>query len=87
VTVLVEACAPARSDGPPVLWGRSQREAPEVDGRVVIRGAAEAGDLLDRFVRVRITTAATYQVAGMISEELAVAAERRGGADGSCPAT
>jgi ribosomal protein S12 methylthiotransferase len=42
--------------------GRSYRDAPEVDGTVSCRGAATAGD----FVRVRITEAMPYDLAGDI---------------------
>lgn len=67
VLVLGEAVAPGRGGGPPVLLGRSEREAPEVDGRVVVRGLDDPGALLDRFLTVRITAAGTYQVAGVPS--------------------
>jgi ribosomal protein S12 methylthiotransferase len=65
--VLGEAVAPGRSGGPPVLMGRSEREAPEVDGRVVVRGLDDPSALLDRFLSVRVTAAGTYQVAGVPS--------------------
>ena len=65
VLVLGEAVAPGRGGGPPVLLGRSEREAPEVDGRVVVRGLDDPGALLVRFLTVRITAAGTYQVAGV----------------------
>ena len=58
LTVLAEAADSEAS----VVFARSERDAPEVDGRVVVRGVAEPGELLDRFIRVRVTTAATYQV-------------------------
>jgi ribosomal protein S12 methylthiotransferase len=67
VLVLGEAVAPGRGGRPPVLMGRSEREAPEVDGRVVVRGLDDPGALLDRFLTVRITAAGTYQVAGVPS--------------------
>lgn len=63
--VLGEAVAPGRGGRPPVLLGRSEREAPEVDGRVVVRGLDDPAALLDRFLTVRITAAGTYQVAGV----------------------
>jgi ribosomal protein S12 methylthiotransferase len=65
VLVLGEAVAPGREGRPPVLLGRSEREAPEVDGRVVVRGLDDPAALLDRFLSVRVTTAGTYQVAGV----------------------
>ena len=65
IEVLGEAVGPGRAGTPPVLLARSQREAPEVDGRVVVRGLEDPGALLDRFLRVRVTTSATYQVGGI----------------------
>lgn len=58
ITVLGEAL----SSGGAVLFARSEREAPEIDGRVVVRGLERPEEFLDRFLRVRVTTAATYQV-------------------------
>jgi ribosomal protein S12 methylthiotransferase len=63
--VLGEAVAPGRGGRPPVLLGRSEREAPEVDGRVMVRGLDDPAALLDHFLTVRITAAGTYQVAGV----------------------
>jgi ribosomal protein S12 methylthiotransferase len=63
--VLGEAVAPGRGGRPPVLLARSEREAPEVDGRVVVRGLDDPAALLDRFLSVRVTAAGTYQVAGV----------------------
>jgi len=63
--VLGEAVSPGRGGRPPVLLGRSEREAPEVDGRVVVRGLDDPAALLDRFLSVRVTAAGTYQVAGV----------------------
>ena len=60
--VLGEAVAPGRDGRDPALIARSEREAPEVDGRVVVRGLDDPGAMLDRLLRVRITSAATYQV-------------------------
>lgn len=65
--VLGEAVAPGRGGGPPVLLGRSEREAPEVDGRVVVRGLDDPPAFLDHLLRVRVTAAGTYQVAGVPS--------------------
>ena len=60
--VLAEAVTPGRGGAAPALLARSEREAPEVDGRVVVRGLEDPGGLLDRFLRVRVTSAATYHV-------------------------
>jgi ribosomal protein S12 methylthiotransferase len=65
ITVLGEAVGPAAGGSGGVLFARSEREAPEVDGRVVVRGLDEPSDLLDRFLRVRVSTGATYQVAAV----------------------
>jgi ribosomal protein S12 methylthiotransferase len=60
LTVLVEGVA---GDGTqPSVVGRSYRDAPEVDGSVICRGQATAGE----FVRVRITEAMPYDLAGDI---------------------
>ena len=65
ITVLGEALSPGggAGDAPAqVLFARSEREAPDIDGRVVVRGLDRPEAFLDRFLRVRVTTAATYQV-------------------------
>ncbi|HXA27444.1 MAG TPA: 30S ribosomal protein S12 methylthiotransferase RimO [Candidatus Angelobacter sp.] len=62
ITVLGEALNPTRDGERAVLFARSEREAPEIDGRVVVRGLERPEDHLDQFLRVRVTTAATYQV-------------------------
>ena len=63
ITVLGESVSASSGDGAaPVLFARSEREAPEIDGRVVVRGLDDPAEFLDRFLRVRVTTAATYQV-------------------------
>jgi tRNA A37 methylthiotransferase MiaB len=64
IDVLGEALSPTRDGSGQVLFARSEREAPEIDGRVVVRGLDRPEQLLDRFLRVRVTTAATYQVSG-----------------------
>ena len=73
ITVLGEALSPSRDGQRTVLFARSEREAPEIDGRVVVRGLARPEDHLDRFLRVRVTTAATYQVGAMAVDGAAVA--------------
>jgi len=62
ITVLGEALSATADGGAQVLFARSEREAPEIDGRVVVRGLDDPAHFLDRFLRVRVTTAATYQV-------------------------
>lgn len=67
LTVLVESdAAPSRRSGAaldgPVVAGRSHRDAPEVDGVVLSRGVARPGE----FVRVRVTSAMPYDLAGDI---------------------
>ncbi len=49
-------------DGAPVVAGRTYREAPEVDGMVFARGAAEPGAR----VRVRIEEASEYDLFGRV---------------------
>jgi ribosomal protein S12 methylthiotransferase len=62
IEVLGEALSLSRDGERTVLFARGEREAPEIDGRVVVRGLERPEDHLDRFLRVRVTTAATYQV-------------------------
>ena len=50
-------------DGEPVVAGRTYREAPEVDGLVFARGAAEPGSK----VRIRIESAADYDLFGVLT--------------------
>ncbi len=56
--VLVEGC----NDG--ISIGRSYRDAPEIDGLVLIEGKAEVGDI----VPVRITGALAYDLTGVPAE-------------------
>lgn len=44
------------------LWGRTAWQAPEVDGGIVMEGAAEPGDI----VSVKITAAGSYDLEGVI---------------------
>jgi ribosomal protein S12 methylthiotransferase len=66
LTVLIEGAADVASVGKgargSVALGRSYRDAPEVDGTVLCHGNAVPGD----FVRVRITEAMPYDLAGTI---------------------
>lgn len=78
ITVLGEAVGPSRNGTESVLLARSQREAPEVDGRVVVRGLDDCGTMLDRMLTVRVTGAATYQVtATPVGIDAATAPQRR----------
>ncbi|TMC49761.1 MAG: 30S ribosomal protein S12 methylthiotransferase RimO [Chloroflexi bacterium] len=68
LVVLGEAISASQgADDARLLFARSEREAPEIDGRVVVRGLAAPDAWLDRFLRVRVTTAATYQVGATAS--------------------
>jgi ribosomal protein S12 methylthiotransferase len=69
ITVLGEALSLTRDGERTVLFARSEREAPEIDGRVVVRGLDRPEDHLDRFLRVRVTTAATYQVGAVAVQQ------------------
>lgn len=62
LTVLGEAVTPGRAHRLSALIARSEREAPEVDGRVVVRGLDDGARFLDRFLRVRVVAGHTYQV-------------------------
>jgi len=77
ITVLGEALSAAGDGERQVLFARSQREAPEIDGRVVVRGLQRPEEFLDRFLPVRITTAATYQVSAQAVQVQAPAPPRR----------
>ena len=67
--VLIEGIGEAESDDPnqaptPIGIGRSYRDAPEIDGLVLIEGGVEPG----RIVQVRITEAMEYDLVGVIRE-------------------
>ncbi|MFQ5382083.1 MAG: 30S ribosomal protein S12 methylthiotransferase RimO, partial [Dehalococcoidia bacterium] len=51
-------------DGNEVIVGRSYREAPEVDGLVIARGAAGPGER----VSVRIDAAGDYDLLGTVQD-------------------
>jgi ribosomal protein S12 methylthiotransferase len=59
IEVLVEGAIPGRATR---MRGRSQSQAPEIDGSVFLRGEAAAGE----FVRVRIDKALTYDLSGRV---------------------
>jgi ribosomal protein S12 methylthiotransferase len=59
--VLIESEEPAGE-----LLGRTATQAPEIDGVIRVRGEAAPGDL----VRVRVTGAGTYDLAGEIIPEV-----------------
>jgi len=56
IDVLVESTGEARGEG--IVVGRSYRDAPEVDGLVLLEGAFVPGD----FVRARVTRALPYDL-------------------------
>jgi len=58
--VLVESAIPGRATR---MRGRSQSQAPEIDGSVFLRGDAAPGE----FVRVRIDKALTYDLSGLVT--------------------
>jgi hypothetical protein len=53
---------PASTDPQPISVGRSYRDAPEIDGLVLIEGEAPVGQI----VPVRITGAMTYDLTGVV---------------------
>ena len=59
--VLVEAAGGGRRGKTGTVVGRSHRDAPEVDGAVIVRGTATPGDIM----RVRITEAQPYDLVGV----------------------
>lgn len=70
IDVLVEG-APADGERADLSVGRSYRDAPEVDGLVLLRGVFAPGD----FVRARVTETLAYD---LVAEPLAPAISRRG---------
>jgi ribosomal protein S12 methylthiotransferase len=60
--VLIEGQGKVEGQGEPIAIGRSYRDAPEIDGVVLIEGDIPEGEL----VPVRITGALTYDLAGMV---------------------
>jgi ribosomal protein S12 methylthiotransferase len=67
--ILIEG-APADKTGPRLFAGRSYRDAPEVDGMVLVQGDAQTGaeaDLVGRIVSVRITSATEYDLWGALA--------------------
>ena len=72
IDVLVESEAPAQSAGDgPVVVGRTYRDAPEVDGLVMLRGSYPAGAM----VRARIDGALPYDLLCTPVEAAAAASE------------
>jgi ribosomal protein S12 methylthiotransferase len=61
VEVLIEGPAPGRAT---LLRGRTAEQAPEIDGAVFLKGAAEPGE----FVRARINRTATYDLHGEVAD-------------------
>lgn len=60
--VLVEGQGQVEATGEPISIGRSYRDAPEIDGVVLIEGDVPAGEM----VPVRITGAMTYDLVGTV---------------------
>jgi ribosomal protein S12 methylthiotransferase len=60
--VLVEGPVPGRTTR---MRGRTQAQAPEIDGSVFFTGEALAGE----FVRVRIDKALTYDLSGRVTAD------------------
>jgi ribosomal protein S12 methylthiotransferase len=58
--VLVEGCGRVLPNGDGISLGRSYRDAPEIDGMVVVEGELPVGEI----VPVRITGAMTYDLSG-----------------------
>ncbi len=62
--VLVEGPIPGRATR---MRGRSQSQAPDIDGSVFLKGEAAPGE----FVRVRIDKALTYDLSGRVTGPIA----------------
>ncbi|GAB4581316.1 MAG: 30S ribosomal protein S12 methylthiotransferase RimO [Anaerolineales bacterium] len=62
LNVLVEGQGEVEGSGEPISIGRSYRDAPEIDGVVLIEGDVPAGEM----VPVRITGAMTYDLVGTV---------------------
>ncbi len=63
--VLVEGQGKVEGSGEPISIGRSYRDAPEIDGVVLIEGEVPAGEM----VPVRITGAMAYDLVGTVGWE------------------
>jgi ribosomal protein S12 methylthiotransferase len=63
--VLVEGQGEVEGSGEPISIGRSYRDAPEIDGVVLIEGDVPAGEI----VPVQITGAMTYDLVGTVAWE------------------
>jgi ribosomal protein S12 methylthiotransferase len=63
--VLVEGQGQVEGSGEPISIGRSYRDAPEIDGVVLIEGEVPAGEM----VPVRITGAMAYDLVGTVGWE------------------
>lgn len=60
--VLIEGQGEVEDSGAPISIGRTYRDAPEIDGVVLIEGEAPAGEM----VPVRMTGAMTYDLVGTV---------------------
>ncbi len=60
--VLIEGNSAAQGDGPVLSVGRSYRDAPEIDGLVIVDGEVPVGEV----VPVRISGALAYDVTGTV---------------------
>jgi ribosomal protein S12 methylthiotransferase len=65
LTTLIEGNDPSASSGQGISVGRTYRDAPEVDGLVIIEGTVPAGEM----VPVKITGAMEYDLTGMVAQE------------------
>lgn len=63
--VLVEGQGELEGGGGPISLGRSYRDAPEIDGMVIVEGRLPVGEICP----VRITGAMVYDLSGMPAEE------------------
>ena len=70
--VLVEGVEQDARGRPPMMVGRSYRDAPEVDGLVLFTGDATVGEI----ARVRITGALEYDLVGETVGEVRLCRER-----------
>jgi ribosomal protein S12 methylthiotransferase len=71
---------PTPTDPQPISIGRSYRDAPEIDGMVLIEGEAPVGEILP----VRITGAMTYDLTGVVeTSRTVIRLEHLGTATGS----
>jgi ribosomal protein S12 methylthiotransferase len=66
--VLIEGHGEVESSSEPIALGRTYRDAPEIDGMVIVEGQPPIGEI----VPVKINGAMTYDLTGMVETNQSV---------------